>query len=150
MSDSTAEVDPRVTKKRLELTSVAYAGKDENGVDTFHKYEVVDYIDTARPGLLEAAIAAAQAAGWQHITVSEEFDAGPGGYDGPTHVPDAWDHELSGQTFPATPGSDIALALAAGSVSAPSDTPEFVDVTPATDSPVLVDTAPTDSQEVTS
>lgn len=139
------EIDPRITKKRIELTSVSYSGKDDDGNDLYHKYEVVDYIDSARPGLLEAAVAAAQAAGWQNIKVSDEFDAGPGGYDGPTHIPAEWGHEFSGQTFEATPGSDIALALAAGSITAPTDTPEFVDVTPTADSPVLIDT-----QEVTS
>jgi hypothetical protein len=87
--------DPRVTKKRV--TSVAYSTVlDGDGNPVVNKHEVVDYV---REDFLDAYVDGQRAAGWQDVQVSEEYDAGPGGYDGGTYVPEHLDHELAGQFF---------------------------------------------------
>ena len=84
---------PEITKRRVTMTSVT-AGP--GGVVLTH--QAVDYV---RPDLLDAYAADASKR-WQQVEVSDEPDAGPGGYDGETHVPAGLDHPLAGQTFPAT------------------------------------------------
>lgn len=70
--------DPRVTKRRVTMRSVV--ARPDGGTDT---HECVDYL---RPDLLDAYVADAKTR-WQVVTVSDEPDAGPAGYDGPTHDP---------------------------------------------------------------
>lgn len=126
MSDSPVTAppvaDPRITKKRVTMTSVVFAGKDENGVDTYHKHEAIDYV---REDFLDAYVEAARKA-WQNVQVSAEYDAGPGGYDGPTYIPEALDHPDAGKLFAATPGSAIEAELAANEITAPSEEVVFV------------------------
>jgi hypothetical protein len=83
---------PEVTKRKVTMTN--YFGLPNGEVG---KNEVVDYV---RPDFLDAYVAAAQA-NWQSVVVSEKPDAGPGGYEGQTFVPENLDHELAGQTFAA-------------------------------------------------
>lgn len=85
--------DERVTKRRVTMTSIS--ALPDGDVAT---HRAVDYV---RPDFLDAYVAAARE-NWQTVEVSDEPDAGPGGYHGQTHVPAHLDHPLAGQTFPAT------------------------------------------------
>lgn len=71
--------DPRVTKRRVTMTSfIATAGED--GKPVVHEHKAVDYV---HPEDLDAYTADA-ATRWQHVDVSDDPDAGPGGYEGDT------------------------------------------------------------------
>lgn len=94
------KTDPRVDKRRVTMTSYGTAVTDKGPVVT--TYEKVDYV---RPDFLEAYVANARTQ-WQSVEVSEEPDAGPGGYDGETYVPAELDHPLAGKTFAATTPSE--------------------------------------------
>ena len=83
---------PEITKRRVTMRSVT-AGPNGQTMS----YEAVDYV---RPDFLDAYVADARTR-WQSVEVSDEPDAGPGGYHGATHVPGTLDHPLAGQTFPA-------------------------------------------------
>lgn len=87
-------IDPRITKRRVTMRSVSL---NEAG-DTI-TYEAVDYI---RPDHLDAYVADARTR-WQSVTVSEEPDAGPGGYEGPTSVPEHLPLPDAGVLYPADP-----------------------------------------------
>lgn len=87
------DTDQRVTKRRVTMRSISALPDGETAV-----HEAVDYV---RPDFLEAYVADARTK-WQVVEVSDEPDAGPGGYDGQTHVPAHLDHPFAGQTFPAT------------------------------------------------
>lgn len=106
--------EPQITKRRVTMTSVVAAGKDDEGRDLFHRYEAVDYV---RPDQLDAYVADAKTR-WQHVEVSDEPDAGPGGYHGSTAeldhsaTPEGEPPAVVGIT-PATPGSERAAAEAA-------------------------------------
>jgi hypothetical protein len=78
-------VDEIVTKLRVTMT-----GDDGR--------EAVDFV---RPDFLDAYVADARTR-WAHVRVSDEPDAGPGGYHGGTWVPGHLDHPLAGTMFPAT------------------------------------------------
>lgn len=93
-----AKTDPRVTKRRVTMTNYGTA-VDGDGNPVITKQEAVDYV---RPDFLDAYVADAQSR-WQSVVVSDEPDAGPGGYEGQTVVPDTLAHPLAGQTFPAEP-----------------------------------------------
>lgn len=91
--------DPRVTKRRVTMRSVSLAPNGET-VTT----EKVDYVpDDVRGGanVLDAYVAKAREL-WQFVEVSDEPDAGPGGYHGQTHIPADCGHPLAGQTFAST------------------------------------------------
>jgi hypothetical protein len=82
--------DQRITKRRVTLVNSAFVGTGPDGRDLYQRSEVVDYVpDDVRDGVnvLEAYLAAVRPA-WQSVTVSEEFDAGPAGYEGQTYIPD--------------------------------------------------------------
>lgn len=97
-----AETDPRITKRRVTMRNVQLAPEpDEDGNPVYLTTEAVDYVPDDDRGLLAPYVADARTR-WQQVTVSKEFDAGPGGYDGTTAVPPRLDHELAGQIFPAT------------------------------------------------
>ena len=85
--------DSRIDKRKVTMTSVML---DPNGDLVTHKCE--DYV---RPDFLDAYLVKARE-NWQSVEVSDEPDAGPGGYDGATHVPADLDHPLAGQTFEAS------------------------------------------------
>lgn len=85
--------DEVITKRRVTMRSIS-AGPDGQIVT----HEATDYV---RPDFLDAYVSDANTR-WQHVEVSEEPDAGAGGYHGATYVPEHIDHPLAGQTFPAT------------------------------------------------
>lgn len=90
---------PEITKRRVTMRNIVATGKyDADGRPEFQIYEVVDYV---RPDFLDAYVADAQTK-YQSVEVSDEPDAGPGGYDGATYVPEGLDSPLAGQTFAAT------------------------------------------------
>lgn len=86
-----------ITKRRVTMTSLM-AGPLEGQVI---KHEATDYV---RPDHLDAYIAAAKVPNgpWQSVVVSDEPDAGPGGYHGATHVPENLDVPDAGVVYPAT------------------------------------------------
>jgi hypothetical protein len=94
---SKSEPDPRIDKRRVTMVSVMASGRVVDGKPEVIEHRVVDYV---RPDFLDAYVADAKTK-WQSVTVSDEPDAGPGGYDGATHVPARLSHPLAGQTFPA-------------------------------------------------
>lgn len=99
-----AKADPRIDKRRVTMVSVI-ADPTQTIVDDDGKVKVASITHTAvdyvRPDFLDAYVADARSK-WQTVIVSDEPDAGPGGYHGQTHVPDHLNHPLAGQTFEAT------------------------------------------------
>jgi hypothetical protein len=91
------QIDPRIDKRRVTMTTHS-ATTDAEGKAVIQTVQATDYV---RPDILDAYVADARTR-WQHVEVSEEPDAGPGGYHGETHVPAELDHPLAGQTFAAT------------------------------------------------
>jgi len=80
------KVDPRIDKRRITMKNVTLL---PNGVTATQ--EAVDYV---RPDHLSEYIREAQSK-WQYVSpasyeeaMQAEPDAGPGGYDGPTSVPE--------------------------------------------------------------
>jgi hypothetical protein len=93
--------DPRVDKRKVTMTSV-FAGPVVDGVIATERQQAVDYV---RPDHLEAFLADARTR-WQQVEVSDEPDAGPGGYDGATHVPAHLPLPDAGRTYEATNGAE--------------------------------------------
>lgn len=88
--------DPRVDKRRVTMTSISLGANGETV-----KHEAVDYV---RPDHLDAYVADARTK-WQSVTVSDEPDAGPGGYEGQTAVPaHLTDLADAGVVYPAEKG----------------------------------------------
>ncbi len=87
--------DPRVTKRRVTMKTISLSADGH----TTLVHEAVDYV---RPDHLDAYVADARTR-WQSVTVSDEPDAGPGGYEGETHVPAHLDLPDAGVTDPADP-----------------------------------------------
>lgn len=84
MAKQKAEVDPRVDKRKVTMTNHQVTGTDtKTGEPIIAKLEAVDYV---RPDHLDAYVADARSK-WQSVVVSDEPDAGPGGYEGQTAVP---------------------------------------------------------------
>lgn len=79
MTRNTTKADPRITKRRVTMKNVRLLS---NGL-TAHE-EAVDFV---LPEKLDAYVADARTR-WQFVEVSEEPDAGPGGYDGDTAEPE--------------------------------------------------------------
>jgi hypothetical protein len=94
------EVDPRVTKRRVTAQS-AVMGQDGN-VYTLTR---VDYVPDDDRNVLDAYLANLRET-WQVVEVSEEYDAGPGGYHGQTVIPEELVHPLAGTVYEATPEKD--------------------------------------------
>lgn len=79
------------TKRRATMVSYQ-ATTDSDGKPVVRKFEAVDYWHVEE---IDARTQAALAGGWQHVEISDEPDAGPGGYHG-EYV------ELDGTVRPAT------------------------------------------------
>ncbi|MGI9091546.1 MAG: hypothetical protein ACR2GG_10640 [Gemmatimonadaceae bacterium] len=92
------KTDLRVDKRRVTMVSLSAGPTGDDGNPTVVRREAVDYV---RPDFLDAYVADAQSK-WQSVVVSEEPDAGPGGYHGATSVPAHLEHPLAGETFDAT------------------------------------------------
>ncbi len=90
--------DPRVTKRRVTMTSFK------------ERRIAVDYV---RPDHLDAYVADARTR-WDVVDVSSEPDAGPGGYEGATHVPAHLDLPDAGVTYPAVSVSAPGAASSEG------------------------------------
>lgn len=85
-------VDPRIDKRRVTMrNTIAVPGGTADEVAT-------DYVREVHL----AAYLADAAERWQVVEVSEEYDAGPGGYDGPTYVPEGLALDDAGTLYPAT------------------------------------------------
>jgi hypothetical protein len=82
-----------ITKRRVTMQSFVAVSATE-----VHTYTAVDYV---RPDFLDAYVADAKTR-WQSVEVSEEPDAGPGGYHGETVIPANLEHPLAGVVFAAT------------------------------------------------
>lgn len=83
---------PDITKRRVTMTSV-YALPDGGTAE----HQAIDYV---RPDHLDAYVADARKT-WQSVTVSDEPDAGPGGYGGQTAVPAHLDVPDAGVVYAA-------------------------------------------------
>lgn len=77
--------DPEITKYRVTMSN-------PDG------FACTDYV---REDFLDAYVEDAKTR-WETVEVSEEPDAGPAGYYGPTFVPEHLDTPLAGQFFEAT------------------------------------------------
>lgn len=71
-----------ITKRRVTMRSTNVVGYDNKGKALLQDHEAVDYV---LPEHLDAYVAEAQGK-WQSVTVSDEPDAGPGGYEGDTTI----------------------------------------------------------------
>lgn len=76
------ELNPEITKRKVTMRNFVTT-VDEDGVPQVHTHEAADYVP---PDILDAYVADARTR-WQAVTVSEQPDAGPGGYEGDTNVP---------------------------------------------------------------
>lgn len=90
---------PEITKRKVTMTRYAFTGRTLKDGQPETVKEV--FTDHVRPDFLEAYLDARRPL-FQTVEVSDEPDAGPGGYHGATHVPADLNHPLAGQTFPAT------------------------------------------------
>ena len=85
-------VDDRIDKRRVTMRNIRLT---DDG--TTVEEQAIDYV---RPDFLDAYVADAKTR-WQSVSVSDTPDAGPGGYEGQTVVPEGLDHPDAGVTFPA-------------------------------------------------
>ncbi len=85
--------DPRITKRRVTMRSIQLTPTGPV------EHKAVDYV---RPDHLDAYVADARTR-WQVVEVSDEPDAGPGGYEGQTAVPAHLPLPDAGTTYPAEP-----------------------------------------------
>lgn len=96
-----SKADDRVDKRRVTMTrAVAVIRKDKDGNDVLEA-QTLQATDFVRPDFLDAYVADA-ATRWDSVTVSDEPDAGPAGYDGATYVPAGLNHPLAHTFYPAT------------------------------------------------
>ncbi len=97
--------DPRIDKRKVTLTNYIVIPVD-GAEPEVHKHKVEDFVG---PEYLEEYLRVARtpdpktgAPRWQQIEVSEEPDAGPGGYHGETSIPAELNHPLAGTVLAAT------------------------------------------------
>lgn len=77
-----ADQDERIDKRRVTMTNYE-VGPVVDGQPTVLTHQVTDYV---RPDHLDAYVADARTR-WANVEVSDEPDAGPGGFEGQTAVP---------------------------------------------------------------
>lgn len=87
-----AKTDPRIDKRRVTMKNVSLTADGATA-----EMIAVDYV---RPDHLDAYVADAKTR-WQHVEVSDEPDAGPGGYEGQTAVPEGLNVPDAGTVYPA-------------------------------------------------
>ena len=92
------DADPRVDKRRVTMVNPKMIADPDNP----GKFIIVEEVatDFVRPQHLDAYVEDARTR-WQSVTVSDEFDAGLGGYGGQTHVPAHLSLADAGTTYPA-------------------------------------------------
>lgn len=95
MTVPTPAADPRITKRRVTMNSVTATPTGQANMSA------VDYVPQE---ILDAYVADAKLR-WQSVEVSEEYDAGPGGYDGATYIPENLAVPNAGTLIPATEAS---------------------------------------------
>jgi hypothetical protein len=88
---------PEVTKRKVTMRTANVIGYDEDSKPIVTVSGAEDYV---RPDFLDEYVADARTR-WQDVTVSEEPDAGPGGYEGATYIPETLNHPEAGKYFPA-------------------------------------------------
>jgi hypothetical protein len=93
-----AEAEPEITKRRVTMTSTVLVGRDDKGRELTMTATATDHVT---PDFLDAYLVDARTR-WQLVEVSDEPDAGPGGYHGQTAVPEGLDHPAAGQVRAAT------------------------------------------------
>ena len=86
-----------VTKRKVTMTNIVATGTDDYGNIQTARHVATDYV---RPDHLAAYVADAQKR-WQMVEVSDEPDAGPGGYRGQTAVPADLAVPDAGRIYPA-------------------------------------------------
>lgn len=86
-----------IDKRRVVMRNVSLLPTGETAI-----MEATDYV---RPDFLEEYLSEARSR-WQYVEVSEEPDAGPGGYEGQTHIPRNLNHPDAGTTYAATNQSE--------------------------------------------
>lgn len=96
-SKAAPAVDPRITKRRVTMRQ-AVGRVAEDGTAYTELHEAIDYVN---PEFLDAYVADALTR-WDYVGVSDEPDAGPGGYHGETNVPAGINHPEAGTNRPAT------------------------------------------------
>jgi hypothetical protein len=94
---------PEVTKRKVTMRTANVVGYNDEGEPIVTSSGAVDYV---RPDFLEEYVADARTR-WQDVTVSDEPDAGPGGYEGQTVIPAGLNHPDAGKVFPAEDGNTI-------------------------------------------
>lgn len=94
---------PEVTKRKVVARNTLVAGYDNEGKPVLAESSITDYV---RPDFLDAYVADLRTK-WQDVIVSDEPDAGPGGYEGATAVPAHLNHPLAGKYFPADDGGTV-------------------------------------------
>ena len=88
-----AKKDPRIDKRKVTMRNVTLTADGQTAT-----LEATDYV---RPDHLDAYVADARTR-WQYVEVSEEPDAGPGGYHGQTAVPHDLNLPDAGVVYEAT------------------------------------------------
>ena len=91
---------PTITKRRVTMQRFVAVSPTET-----HTHTAVDYVN---PEFLDAYVEDAKKR-WQTVEVSDEPDAGPGGYHGQTVVPAGINHPEAGTVRPATSDNDEEL-----------------------------------------
>ena len=79
MAKKKAEVDPRITKRKVTMRGITSTLLPGGKIHTL-EHQAVDYVPVE---MLDAYVADAQTR-WQLVEVGDEPDAGPAGYDGDT------------------------------------------------------------------
>lgn len=87
------KTDSRVDKRRVTMRNRSLLP----GTDVIQVQEATDYV---RPDFLDAYLADARTR-WQEVAVSDEPDAGPGGYEGQTVISAAFSGVGEDVTVPA-------------------------------------------------
>lgn len=95
--------EPQIDKRKVTMRSTVVVGIDpDSGLPQYQDHVAVDYVG---PEILDQYVENARKT-WQLVTVSDEPDAGPGGYHGETFIPEYVDHPLAGQLIAATTPED--------------------------------------------
>lgn len=117
------KTDERVTKRRVTMQSSFLTGAvDDQGRPEIATASATDYV---LPEVLDAYVSDAKTR-WQLVQVSDEADAGPGGYGGATFIGPQLNHPMANTYFPAFDcGPDCTHAPeGAHVVFVPDTTPE--------------------------
>jgi hypothetical protein len=90
--------EPQITKRRITMRNAMAVPASPDHPAGIAEIVATDYV---LPEVLDATVAYLQTK-WQRVEVSDEPDAGPGGYHGATYFPEWLDHPEAGTTRPAT------------------------------------------------